>query len=412
MCLNLHVALATEYYLSNKNGNDLNNGSSPRDAWQSLNKLNSMMESFKPGDNILFEKGSTFTGQINLKISGNENFPISFGSYGEGENPVISGSIQIKQWRLYKNKIYVADASVPIYNLFINSRQMILARYPNSGYLKIGSQFSNPNSGFKDPALKQPDAYWNGCNVRIRTVNWAFEYTKVKDFSSSNIKFDKPTLYPALSGWGYYLDNKLEELDVENEWYYDEIQKKVYLFAPEGADPNNLMIEGSVYDFGMFSNNILSNVIIRDLDIRNQVQSGLSFYEKKSNIQINNCIFSNQLQGGVRLFNVSYNCSIDNCRFYSINGKAIDMMTSKNIRISNNIIKNIGMIPGYGITEDAFSMSGLVILPGDSLHIFNNYIDSIGHDGINCIGSGNVIEKNVINNCFLLLIDGGAIKCF
>lgn len=41
----------------------------------------------------------------------------------------------------------------------------------------------------------------------------------------------------------YYLCNKLEALDSEREWYYDESSSQLYLWAPGGVDPSSLTVE-------------------------------------------------------------------------------------------------------------------------------------------------------------------------
>jgi hypothetical protein len=69
------------------------------------------------------------------------------------------------------------------------------------------------------------------------------------------------------------------------------------------------------------------------------------------------------------------------------------------------------MIPGYGATSDDYTMSCIVVFTDQSL-ISGNNIQNIGHDAINCPGTGNIVEKNVIKNCLLYLNDGGGIKCY
>jgi hypothetical protein len=71
----------TLYYISLL-GNDNNSGTSPTSAWRSLSKVNSM--TFAPGDQILFEGGSTFTGQLYFDSNdqGSVTNPITIGSYG------------------------------------------------------------------------------------------------------------------------------------------------------------------------------------------------------------------------------------------------------------------------------------------------------------------------------------------
>ena len=71
------------YYISPL-GNDSNSGTSPADAWKSINKVNSI--AFGPTDNILFEGGKTFNGTIVLNADdhGSTDGKVSISSYGTG----------------------------------------------------------------------------------------------------------------------------------------------------------------------------------------------------------------------------------------------------------------------------------------------------------------------------------------
>ena len=77
----------TVYYVDATNGNDNNSGKSPEAAWKTLDKVNSI--EFQPGDQILFEKGETWTGALKPQGSGVEGAPIVIASYGEGDKPVL-----------------------------------------------------------------------------------------------------------------------------------------------------------------------------------------------------------------------------------------------------------------------------------------------------------------------------------
>lgn len=407
-------AISANYFISN-NGNDRNNGLSPLYPWRTISKLNSMMREFSPGDKILFERGSYFVGQVNIFCNGNQNNPIIFGAYGEGIDPVISGSLPIKNWTLQKDGVYQAQTDTNIRNLFMNGKQMILARYPNSGYLRVKEKLGKANSGFRDNSLKQKKDYWKGANARIRTINWAFEYSVVKGFQNGTIMLESQTSFPIEENWGYYLDNKLSELDTLNEWYYQEQQNGkgvVYLKPPSGVNPNTAFIEGSFISLGFYSNTDLINVTIRDLSFVNQSNIGIYLNGKNRGVRIENCSFSRQNMNAIYLPTENRGVSIENCKFSSVNGEALYMLGSRKGLISNNIFINTGMIPGYGTTGSAFCMSAIVILSSDSNHITENFINGVGHDGINCIGQGNLIEKNVLKNILLYLNDGGAIKSY
>ena len=74
------------YYVSAE-GNDSNAGTSEDTPIQTIDKLNAM--TFYPGDQILFRKGDTFVGCFKPNGSGSEEHPITVGSYGEGDKPVL-----------------------------------------------------------------------------------------------------------------------------------------------------------------------------------------------------------------------------------------------------------------------------------------------------------------------------------
>lgn len=408
------ASYGTSYYLSNS-GNDNNNGLSPHTAWSSISKLNSEMLKISPGDQILFQRGSVFSGQINITISGDKNYFVIFGAYGTGENPVIKGSIPIKDWVVHQRNIFKATTDTVIHNLLVNGRQKILARYPNSGFLTIKEPLSNPKIGFVDSELKHPPGYWTGSNVRLRTTNWSYEYSSIKNFANGAITFYDEIYYPALSGWGYYLDNSINELDTAGEWYFLKDSNSngiLYYYPPEKPDLNEQEVEGSVFDFGFYSQTDLTNIIIENLDIRYQTNSGIYFIGHTTGIKIDNCIFSGQIQGGINSTGGAKGIQINNCRFNGINGKAIYLLSTENSIISNNTFQNIGMVPGYGTTRDAFGMSAIIGLESNSNHIFKNSIDSVGHDGINFIGNSNLVEKNIITNSLLMLNDGASIKSY
>ena len=93
------TVLATTYYVS-PSGNDNNTGTSPQDAWQTINKVNSV--TFSQGDSILFEGGETFSGQLVFdNEAGTSTSPITVSSYGTGQRKLTLkctiGSIRIHE---------------------------------------------------------------------------------------------------------------------------------------------------------------------------------------------------------------------------------------------------------------------------------------------------------------------------
>lgn len=77
------------YYVDAELGNDSNSGTSPDNAWASLEKVN--QEIFQPMEKILFKSGTIYYGQLELKGSGAKGKPIVIDRYGLGKKPAIHG---------------------------------------------------------------------------------------------------------------------------------------------------------------------------------------------------------------------------------------------------------------------------------------------------------------------------------
>lgn len=85
----IQINFKSTYYVDNVNGDDSNDGRSPKNAWMSIDKVNSF--SFKPGDTVLFRRGGMWRGPLEPQ-SGNSTNRITYGAYGEGAKPKILGS--------------------------------------------------------------------------------------------------------------------------------------------------------------------------------------------------------------------------------------------------------------------------------------------------------------------------------
>jgi hypothetical protein len=94
----------TTYYLDSTSGQDVYPGTSPHDAWKTLNKVNAT--TFVPGDRILFKSASVWTGQLWPKGSGSREHPIVIDKYGGDAKPVINGVGVAEDAVLLKNQEY------------------------------------------------------------------------------------------------------------------------------------------------------------------------------------------------------------------------------------------------------------------------------------------------------------------
>jgi hypothetical protein len=79
---------ATTYYID-CNGADSNNGTSTSTPWRTIAKVNG--SSFSAGDSVLLKAGCTWREQLTVPSSGAAGSPITFGAYGTGNKPIITG---------------------------------------------------------------------------------------------------------------------------------------------------------------------------------------------------------------------------------------------------------------------------------------------------------------------------------
>ncbi|HHC25734.1 MAG TPA: hypothetical protein ENK58_10075, partial [Desulfobacterales bacterium] len=97
-------AMAETYYVSNT-GDDANDGLTETTPWQTITKVNADVP---PNAIVHFRRGDTFRGKIEL--AGTKT-GVTFSAYGTGENPVVSGSLEISGWTKYNEDIWVSDIS-------------------------------------------------------------------------------------------------------------------------------------------------------------------------------------------------------------------------------------------------------------------------------------------------------------
>ena len=76
----------TKYYVSSLSGDDMNLGTSPENAFKSIEGLSNI--ELKSGDAVLFERGSVFRLYTTFLTADG----VTYGAYGTGEKPKIYGS--------------------------------------------------------------------------------------------------------------------------------------------------------------------------------------------------------------------------------------------------------------------------------------------------------------------------------
>jgi parallel beta-helix repeat protein len=93
---------AATYYVDCNAPDDRAPGTSPANAWKTIDKVN--RSTFSPDDSVLFNRGCTWREQLVVPSSGSAGHPITFGAYGSGANPTINGSTLITPGTAWSQK--------------------------------------------------------------------------------------------------------------------------------------------------------------------------------------------------------------------------------------------------------------------------------------------------------------------
>lgn len=395
-------------YLSAE-GDDANSGKSPEQAWKTLDAIQDRINGALPGTQILFRKGDTFSGGIEMAQSGTAANPIEFGSYGSGtEKPILSGAVSATNWELHEGSIYKTSLEVDeVGMVFFDGELLTLARYPNEGLL-----FTNDNvgaSGLASDEITQEDGYWNGATARFRSRDWSWEHREVENHTGTAIEFISPSFNDMQRDRGFYFDNKFEELDQTGEWFYDEAEKILYLWSPEGQNPNDHEIYVSVTENGIRLMNV-EYVNIKDLHFT-QYNNTAVLIEAGSHVLVNSNELTQTWNTGVEIVAGSEH-TISNNYLHDMVSRSIVGYNIENITVDDNTIRNTSLVNGYGYSSGFQNNTGIFLLNAVESNISHNKLDSIGGMGIAYYGDNGIIQYNHLTDILLRIDDGGGLYSF
>ncbi|BAP54962.1 hypothetical protein THII_0665 [Thioploca ingrica] len=415
---------ATTYYFSSSGGKDTNNGTSEATPLKSLDKINA--NKLPDNTTLLFKRGDVFRGGIDINAKNTKTNGLFANAYGAGPKPVISGSVAITNWQptthpQLSSQVWEATAPTTeaISHLFVSGKLMTIARYPNvnspadKNWLNVDK--SAGTDSFTDTALanySKPDGYWVGATLRLRSYSWTFTILPITGYQAAQGKITATGLGNQRPGWGYFVDGKLEELDSPGEWYYDATTKKVYLYPLNGANPNQLLVEGSVYKTGWrgagAGSFTLENLVFQHFQ-GDGVQTG-----GNGPIIIRYCDFKHN-GNGLSWWNAG-NILVSENTFDHHLVKALDLKHDvatfhpQQAIVEKNKITYTAMYPGYGIRSKGSYEGTAIQAFGEGYILRQNVIDYTGWVGLYPTKNGHhTIENNTITHSLALLNDGGAI---
>ncbi|WP_347840718.1 T9SS type A sorting domain-containing protein [uncultured Draconibacterium sp.] len=413
---------AKNYYVSTS-GSDNNLGTIDT-PFKTITKAATQMVA---GDTCFIMAG-VYREVINPANSGEPEHPIVFTNYNN-DSVVVSATEVLSNWETYNGNSYKASYKMVLGRqnmVFYEGKAMDWARWPNNTdndkYTVEGAEVTG-GSGSTIESAAIDETNWTGAYVWYlgahSGTSWTREITASQSGKISFTEVDinkwpfsshNPTVWRENEGNHYgqfYIFNKLEALDKEQEWYYDESTETVYFQAPGNADPNTLNVEVAQRERTIYINSKNYIHII-----------GLNAFGGKAEItgtdcEIRNCKFINCLQILDELDNTDaqvanapihirgsrtliQNNIIDGSSLNGIYVQGWGGITE--VTISNNLIKNCNTV---GIHASPLRSAAT------NSKFISNTIQTSGRDGIYCGGTGCEIAYNDVSDVMRINNDGG-----
>ncbi|WP_319480696.1 LamG-like jellyroll fold domain-containing protein [uncultured Draconibacterium sp.] len=394
---------ATVYYVS-ANGNDANTGTSPDQAWQSLDRVNSLTPS--PGDQILFDRGGQWYGTINLTVSGSSGNPIEIGAYGTGAKPILSGFTTITSgWTNEGNGIFsypiTSDSETNM--VAIDGVEYGKGREPNADEDYWTYESYSGRSSITDNQLSSsPD--WDGADLVKRSNDWSWDRYIITSHSGTTINYTNysgfSSVWTGVNGNGYFIQNDLRTLDQFGEWYHDEEAGKFYLYFGN-RNPNEYSIQVATKDELIYTRTY-DYITITDLDIRGSIKNAINTGYLSNNITVQNCDISYAGYDGIHIW--GSNGVANNNTIHDINQSAIRIIGASST-ITYNKISRVGIIIG----SSPRYYNAIMNDNGAGSVVSYNTIENVGYNGILLYGENTKIQYNFINRTNLNQNDGGGI---
>ncbi len=271
-------SFAQNYYVSTT-GNDLNSGS----LTAPFMTIQKGVDNLFPGDTLFIRGGSYHEKVIIDQKHGIENYPIVITAY-QNEEVLLDGTIPIEtSWTLHTGNIYKTTIPEDIWQLFVNDRMQVIARWPNASTHPL-DPFQRKQGSYQpvDGTWWSKETTWANADAPT-TENGVVENNTAyhdlaatgKNFTGGTVllsvleqggdgnqeriitnhtagtnTFTHPVLFPPKldkayrTNGKYYIIEHLEALDKEEEWYYIDSTKTIYLWPKGGVDPSGLSIRG------------------------------------------------------------------------------------------------------------------------------------------------------------------------
>jgi hypothetical protein len=303
--------------------------------------------------------------------------------------------------------------------LFFNDRALLLARWPNDGFVRIVQTAGNEPldvRGIKGDKVgvfiyegDRPSRWIDETDLWLHGYwfwDWADEYQRVRaiDIARKTIALDPPYHhYGYRAGMRYYAVNVLAELDQPGEWYLDRQKGVLYLWPPAALDNSRVVL--SVIKTPLVVLSDASYIILRDLIIEGSRGAGVVIRGGEGNL-VDHCTVRNVggqavvVVGGVRH-------SVRGCDIYQTGqgGIALSGGDRRSLAPGEHAASN-NHIHHFARLQRTYAPA--IKLEGVGNRVAQNLIHDSPHMAIGFSGNDHIMELNEVHSVCYETADVGA----
>jgi len=416
------------YYVDSAAGDDTRAGTSPATSWKSLTKVTAQV--LVAGDTVLFNRGGVWNcwdtgtgrpgGVLTIGESGSSNAtPITFGAYGAGVNPLISGlyTVPLTGWtRVGTSNVYTITDTVHFPTVMINvmlynNVLTPLGRFPATGYVTYTGSTGTTGISFASGSL--PTTYVGG-EVVIRKANWALTRGTITAETATSITYTATgtNQLTATNGYGFFVQNHQSVLAKQGDWSYNPTTRTLSMYFTAGPTGT---IAVSVTDSLVSFSAARSYNVFNNISFQGANAFAINGNTGSSNIRVNNCVF-NDIGRHAVFFGAANTCTISNNTISDCANNAIYLTDADNNNVFSNTINNTDVVAGMGQSTDGTnglgSYIGILISNASTAsdnEVSNNTVLQTGYCGIYVLGDTFLVDSNYVDTACSVIDDGGCI---
>lgn len=401
-----------DFYFAQTNGDDTTGDGTLATPWKTTTKFDTESSSFA-NKTVVFEGGQEFYGGISLtSIDG-----VTIKSYGTGGKAILKGHKGYNTWASEGGNIYSASITEEIYQVFEGENVLQQARYPKivsdtsteSNYYSVTST-SSTTKFICSALIGFPNIV--GATVQINGNEWDTNARTISTFTSGTGEVTlSGTIDGGLSsGDLFWIVDDYDLLDADEEWYYDDVADKLYVYDTGGSPTN---IKGQTFNGSAITLTTSDNITVENITIKNYNTHGIDATASDT-LTVDGVDFLYCYTTGVYTgTTTSLRTTVKNSYFKGSMENAININNNKlytdisESTITGNTIFEHGLLKQA--TNAQYNIPHAIRLQGSTHTMTYNDMQMLGGNGVRIYGRDTDVMYNYIKDAQLTNHDQGSI---